>query len=81
VISALKLSVSEHSTFSRSGDSQNAFEKTRAEKILPNYEDFDISGIIRPLDVSSHGSWFLDMFNKDIEILNINNTGYFCIAI
>ena len=81
VIPALKLFVFEHSTFNRSGDSHNAFEKTRAEKILPNYEDFYISGIIRPLGVSSHGSWFLDTFNKDIEILNINNTGYFFIAI
>jgi hypothetical protein len=81
VILALKLAISEHSTFKRSGDSHNAFVKTHAEKILPNYEDFDISGIIRHLGVSSHESWFLDMFNKDIEILNINNTGYFCIAI
>jgi hypothetical protein len=65
----------------RSGDSHNEFKKTRAEKILPNYEDFDISGIIRRLGVNSHGIWFLDMFNKDIDILNINNTGYFCTAI
>jgi len=56
VISALKLSFFEYSAFNRSGDSHNAFEKTRAEKILANYEDFDISGIIRPLGVSSHES-------------------------
>jgi hypothetical protein len=74
---ALKRAVFEHSTFSRSGDSQNAFEETRAEQILPNYEYFDISVTIRPLGVSTHGSWFLEIFNNDVEI----NTGFFCIAI